>query len=94
MPIYEYKCSSCQEQMEVMQKISDPALSVCPECGGALSKLISSSSFILKGGGWYADGYSSANKDEMGEAPAKPNKTEKADKPAKSETKAATSVAK
>lgn len=60
MPIYEYKCSACEEQLEVMQKISDPRLTVCPECGGELSKLISNTSFVLKGGGWYADGYSSS----------------------------------
>ncbi len=37
MPIYEYQCASCGEQMEVMQKISDPKLTVCPECSGELS---------------------------------------------------------
>ncbi len=62
MPIYEYKCRSCNEHMEVMQKISDPKLTVCPECGGELTKLISNTSFVLKGGGWYADGYSSSEK--------------------------------
>ncbi|HEB02003.1 MAG TPA: zinc ribbon domain-containing protein [Nitrospirae bacterium] len=60
MPVYEYKCSSCDEHLEVMQKISDPRLTICPECGGELTKLISTTSFVLKGGGWYADGYSSA----------------------------------
>ncbi len=60
MPVYEYKCSSCDEHLEVMQKISDPRLTICPECGGELTKLISNTSFVLKGGGWYADGYSSS----------------------------------
>ncbi|MCK4910061.1 MAG: zinc ribbon domain-containing protein [Thermodesulfovibrionales bacterium] len=64
MPIYEYQCTSCGEQLEVMQKISDPRLTVCPECGGELSKLISNTSFVLKGGGWYADGYSNSSNGE------------------------------
>ncbi|ADH84970.1 FmdB family zinc ribbon protein [Desulfurivibrio alkaliphilus] len=58
MPIYEYECQSCQKITEARQSISDAPLSTCDSCGGALSKIISQSSFQLKGGGWYADGYS------------------------------------
>lgn len=57
MPIYEYECPACCNIFEVQQKISDAALTDCPECGGAVRKLVSMSSFQLKGGGWYADGY-------------------------------------
>ena len=54
MPIYEYRCESCGHDMEVLQKMSDDPLSVCPECGKpALKKLISAGGFILKGTGWY-----------------------------------------
>lgn len=54
MPIYEYRCQSCNHELEVMQKLSDPELSDCPSCGRpALKKLISVVGFRLKGGGWY-----------------------------------------
>ena len=86
MPIYEYKCSSCEEQLEVMQKISDPRLTVCPECGGELSKLISNTSFVLKGGGWYADGYSSSGAPEKAGTGQKDKKNGK-----KAETKPSSS---
>jgi len=58
VPIYEYGCSSCGHHFEEIQKVSDPALTVCPKCGeGGLKKLISAPSFHLKGGGWYKDHY-------------------------------------
>uniref|UniRef100_UPI0040570628 FmdB family zinc ribbon protein n=1 Tax=Candidatus Electronema sp. TaxID=2698783 RepID=UPI0040570628 len=63
MPVYEYKCSSCDKVFEVQQKISDPPLTACSECGGEMKKLVSASAFHLKGGGWYADGYSSGGKE-------------------------------
>ncbi|MEI2646534.1 MAG: zinc ribbon domain-containing protein [Candidatus Competibacter sp.] len=54
MPIYEYRCQSCNHELEAMQKLSDPELSDCPACGKpALKKLISVVGFRLKGGGWY-----------------------------------------
>lgn len=59
MPVYEYKCSACERVFEVQQKISEPPLKTCSECGGEVRKLVSASAFHLKGGGWYADGYSS-----------------------------------
>lgn len=55
MPIYEYQCQSCHHQLEAMQKFSDAPLTECPACHkSALSKIISSTSFQLKGTGWYA----------------------------------------
>jgi putative FmdB family regulatory protein len=60
MPVYEYECTECQSVIEVQQKIADPPLASCPECQGPVTKLMSMSSFQLKGGGWYADGYSTA----------------------------------
>lgn len=57
MPIYEYRCKKCGEQFEVIQKFSDRPLRSCRSCKGRLEKLISRSSFALKGGGWYAEGY-------------------------------------
>lgn len=58
MPIYEYECKSCENVFEVQQRMTDDPLKKCPECDGEVKKLISASSFQLKGGGWYADGYS------------------------------------
>ena len=54
MPIYEYQCGGCGHQLEALQKFSDAPLTQCPECGkDTLKKLISSTSFQLKGTGWY-----------------------------------------
>ena len=60
MPIYEYQCEACQDIIEAQQSLSDKPLTTCPACAGTLKKLISRSSFQLKGGGWYSDGYSSS----------------------------------
>jgi putative FmdB family regulatory protein len=55
MPIYEYRCSSCGVQKDIMQKISEAPLTVCPECGKpTFSKQLSAAGFQLKGNGWYA----------------------------------------
>ncbi|HHW20946.1 FmdB family zinc ribbon protein [Thermodesulfovibrio thiophilus] len=61
MPIYEYECLKCHKIHEIIQKISDKPLNNCPECGGKLRKLISQSSFILKGSGWYVTDYARKN---------------------------------
>ncbi len=64
MPIYEYLCESCGRITEVMQKVTEPAPRACSECGSRkIAKLVSRSAFQLKGGGWYADLYSSPKKD-------------------------------
>ena len=62
MPIYEYECSQCHQTSDALQKINDPAPEACPHCGAkhTLSRLVSRTSFVLKGGGWYADLYSSS----------------------------------
>ncbi len=57
MPIYEYECTECGRHHEVMQKITDTPLSDCTECGGKMKKMISHTSFVLKGTGWYATDY-------------------------------------
>jgi putative FmdB family regulatory protein len=57
MPIYEYECESCRQIFETNQRITDPPLTECPECHGTLHKLISRTSFQLKGTGWYATDY-------------------------------------
>jgi putative FmdB family regulatory protein len=64
MPVYEYKCNSCENSFELRQKFSDPPASECPSCGGEVTKLISSVAFSLKGGGWYSEGYGADKKTE------------------------------
>jgi putative FmdB family regulatory protein len=58
MPTYEYSCTSCGT-FDMEQRITERPLSTCDKCGGPVQRLISRSSFALRGGGWYADGYSS-----------------------------------
>lgn len=61
MPIYEYRCSSCGVQKDVMQKISDMPLTVCPACGkSTFRKQLSAAGFQLKGSGWYATDFKSS----------------------------------
>jgi putative FmdB family regulatory protein len=55
MPIYEYRCASCGFQKEYLQKVTDPVLTRCPECGKeTFAKMLSAAGFQLKGSGWYA----------------------------------------
>ena len=55
MPIYEYRCDSCGFQKEHLQKMSEPQITICPQCGKeSYNKLLSAAGFQLKGNGWYA----------------------------------------
>ncbi|MDT8428240.1 MAG: zinc ribbon domain-containing protein [Pseudomonadales bacterium] len=63
MPIYEYQCGSCGHRVEVLQKINDQPVQQCPECDQPeLVRLVSASSFRLKGGGWYETDFKTGNK--------------------------------
>ncbi len=63
MPTYEYVCKACDHEFEREQRMSDPPLKTCPRCKAKqVKRLISRTSFHLKGGGWYSDLYSSAKK--------------------------------
>jgi len=94
MPIYEYRCSACGHELEVLQKLSDPLLTSCPECGKpALTKLLSAAGFQLKGSGWYATDFkSSGARPAVKSDPAKEGESKGADakSEAKSETKGET----
>ncbi len=58
MPIYEYACEQCEHDFEMIQRIGAPPPDACPACGhDAVRKLVSATSFRLKGSGWYKDGY-------------------------------------
>jgi putative FmdB family regulatory protein len=63
MPIYEYQCTQCGYQTEVLQKISDNPLKDCPECGKpTMKKMVTAAAFRLKGGGWYETDFKSGKK--------------------------------
>jgi putative FmdB family regulatory protein len=66
MPLYEYECQNCKKTFEIIQKFSDPALTACPTCGNPVQKLMSRTSFQLKGGGWYATDYKKAGTSDGG----------------------------
>jgi putative FmdB family regulatory protein len=71
MPIYEYQCESCEKLVEKWQKFSDAPLETCPSCNGKMHKIISESSFHLKGSGWYVTDY--AGKKQTTPATRKPD---------------------
>ncbi|MBN2381716.1 zinc ribbon domain-containing protein [bacterium] len=62
MPIYEYRCEECGQLFEQMQKITDAPLNRCILCGGKAHRIISKSTFILKGTGWYVTDYPSKDR--------------------------------
>jgi putative FmdB family regulatory protein len=65
MPIYEYLCEKCEHEFEREQRITADPIKTCPKCKARrVKKLISQTSFVLKGGGWYNDLYSSSKKDD------------------------------
>lgn len=85
MPTYEYACQACENTWEAEQRITEPALTDCPKCGAPKAqRLISGSRFVLKGSGWYADGYGSSKPAAKSGGDAKPAE-------AKGESKAADS---
>jgi putative FmdB family regulatory protein len=86
MPIYAYRCASCGHAKDVLQKLSDPPLTVCPSCGAStFAKQVTAAGFQLKGSGWYATDFkgSGAKKADAGDG----NKSETAkNETAKNET--------
>ncbi|NJK89984.1 MAG: zinc ribbon domain-containing protein [Myxococcales bacterium] len=102
MPLYEYACGSCGSSLEIRQRMTETPLTTCPRCeANTLERLVSATSFALKGGGWYADGYGSAKgaaptssdgsaaKSDAGAAPTSESKgTETKPSSSKPETKA------
>jgi putative FmdB family regulatory protein len=77
MPIYAYKCSACGHAKDVLQKISDAPLTVCPACGAeAFSKQVTAAGFQLKGSGWYVTDFRGGS---SGDAAAPATATESKD---------------
>ena len=97
MPLYEYKCESCGETFEVIQKFSDEPLRVHDKCGGGpVERLISPSALQFKGSGWYVTDYAGSRNGKGAEAkPAKDGKQESTgstDSSSKAETKSSSST--
>ncbi|MGB5834727.1 MAG: zinc ribbon domain-containing protein [Thiohalocapsa sp.] len=75
MPIYAYRCEDCGHELDALQKLSDSALTDCPECGAAaLKKQITAAAFRLKGGGWYETDFKKDGKKNLHETGEKPVK--------------------
>lgn len=84
MPIYEYNCSKCGT-FEVMQGIKEPSLKRCPTCKSKVERLVSRSSFVLKGSGWYVTDY--ARKQDTSASSANGSAAEKPDAAKASDSK-------
>jgi putative FmdB family regulatory protein len=73
MPIYAYRCDECGFAKDVLQKISDPVLTVCPSCGkSSFKKQVTAAGFQLKGTGWYVTDFRGGSAPATGTAPAAP----------------------
>lgn len=95
MPIYAYKCASCGHAKDVLQKMSDAPLSVCPACGEAtFQKQVTAAGFQLKGSGWYVTDFRNGNGGTAAPAPKAEGSSEaKADSGTASPAKAADGAA-
>lgn len=102
MPIYAYRCADCGHSKDVLQKLSDPALTTCPACGAeSFAKQLTAAGFQLKGSGWYVtdfrgngSGAAKGGEAKGGEGKAEGGKTEggKTEAPAKTEASGAASA--
>lgn len=79
MPTYQYRCTECAAELEVVQKFTDPALTECPECSGDLRKVFSAVGVVFKGSGFYATDNRSKSRSLSGDA--KPSSGESASAP-------------
>ena len=77
MPIYEYQCTKCGEVFEAFQKITDAPLTQCRFCQAKVEKLISQSSFQLKGSGWYLTDYAKRSSSGPSDKPKNGSTSEK-----------------
>ena len=77
MPTYQYRCTECGEDIEAVQKFSDPAITSCPVCGGQLRKVFNAVGVVFKGSGFYrTDSRSGAKSDSDGDSSSSDRKTE------------------
>ena len=80
MPIYEYKCAKCGEIFEAFQKINDEPLETCKYCNGKVEKILSQTTFQLKGSGWYLTDYSRKSQPSSDSGSSSSKSTEKSGK--------------
>ena len=80
MPLYEYQCDACGHRFEQIRKFSDPPLTVCPKCDGAIRKLVSSPAIQFKGTGWYVTDYASKGRSDTEASEAGTSSDEKTTK--------------
>jgi putative FmdB family regulatory protein len=92
MPIYEYKCRKCGKEFELFQGMTDPVLKSCQQCKGPVEKLMSLSSFHLKGSGWYVTDYA-GKKPSTGESkPEEPSLAKAGESSAETSTSSSTTT--
>tara|TARA_B100000929_G_scaffold141284_1_gene111826 strand:- start:3057 stop:3344 length:288 start_codon:yes stop_codon:yes gene_type:complete len=89
MPIYEYQCRRCEHRFELIQKFSDKPRKRCPECSGAVDRLISPPAIRFKGSGWYVTDYANKKSDKEDKKSNKEDKRETASKNKETESKKA-----
>ena len=89
MPVYEYKCQACDHRFERKQSFTDELVKVCPECGGAVKKLLSTPGLVFKGSGWYVTDSRPSAPSESSDSSSSSTETKSESKsePAKTETK-------
>jgi putative FmdB family regulatory protein len=96
MPTYEYECQSCHERVEAVQRFTDPALTVCAHCGGALRKVFGAVGVVFKGSGFYKTDSRGADKSSTpsptATTPASSPSTESSSTPAATTPPATTST--
>lgn len=90
MPVYEYECLSCGKIHEITQRFGDDPLIDCPDCKGAVRKLISRTSFVLKGSGWYKTDYATNNNGKKTDLPVRGTQTEGSNNGSKNNNEAKT----
>jgi putative FmdB family regulatory protein len=85
VPTYQYKCKACDNRFETVQKITDEPLTVCPECGGEIRRVLFPAGVVFKGSGWYVTDYRNGSEKAKYEAETK-SETAPASKPAETKT--------
>jgi putative FmdB family regulatory protein len=87
MPLYEYACQRCGKTFELMQKFSDPPVTIHEGCGGAVERLISAPALQFKGSGWYITDYARNGKDSGSGSKSKPDTKTESKAESKTESK-------
>ena len=88
MPLYEYRCQTCDHLYERIERVSEPTAAVCPKCGGEARRLLGAPALQFKGSGWYVNDYGKGHGNDPGATPSEKEKAAaSADSPAASPAK-------